>query len=74
VQHQPSFEIMGANHIRSKINIFDRYISRTALAIENCRLFDSLREQISERFSSKEALNVSEERFRLYPSNRPLWG
>jgi PAS domain S-box-containing protein len=37
---------------------------RTALAIENCRLLDSLREQITERLSAKEALNVSEERFR----------
>ena len=37
---------------------------RTALAIENCRLFDSLREEIEERLSAKQALQVSEERFR----------
>ena len=28
--------------------------NRTALAIENCRLFESLREQITERLSVKE--------------------
>lgn len=37
---------------------------RTALAIENCRLFESLREEIEERLSAKQALQVSEERFR----------
>lgn len=37
---------------------------RTALAIENCRLFDSLREEISRRQEAKEALDISEERFR----------
>ena len=37
---------------------------RTALAIENCRLLESLHEQINERISAREALNVSEERFR----------
>jgi PAS domain S-box-containing protein len=38
--------------------------NRGALAIENCRLFESLREQISERLSTKEKLDVSEERFK----------
>jgi PAS domain S-box-containing protein len=37
---------------------------RTALAIENCRLFDSLREEITRRQAAKEALDLSEERFR----------
>jgi PAS domain S-box-containing protein len=37
---------------------------RAALAIENCRLFDSLREQITERLSANDALSVSEERSR----------
>jgi PAS domain S-box-containing protein len=37
---------------------------RIALAIENCRLFDSLREEISKRLSAKQALEISEERFR----------
>jgi PAS domain-containing protein len=37
---------------------------RGALAIENCRLFESLRNQISERLSTKELLEVSDERFR----------
>jgi len=37
---------------------------RTALAIENSRLFDSLREQVSAQLSARQALNVSEERFR----------
>jgi len=36
---------------------------RVALAIENCRLFESLREEISRRLSTKQALEVSEERF-----------
>jgi PAS domain S-box-containing protein len=37
---------------------------RAALAIENCRLFDSLHAEITERLSAKQALAVSEERFR----------
>ncbi|HKY55515.1 MAG TPA: PAS domain S-box protein [Anaerolineales bacterium] len=37
---------------------------RIALAIENCRLFESLREEISKRLSAKEELEWSEERFR----------
>jgi PAS domain S-box-containing protein len=37
---------------------------RVALAIENCRLFDSLHAEISERLSAKQALEVSEARFR----------
>jgi PAS domain S-box-containing protein len=37
---------------------------RTALAIENCTLVDSLRLEISERLSTKEALEASEDRFR----------
>jgi PAS domain S-box-containing protein len=37
---------------------------RIALAIENCRLFDSLREEIRERLSAKQALDISEQRFR----------
>jgi len=37
---------------------------RTALAIENCRLFDSLRAEISEKLHVEEALKISEERFR----------
>ena len=37
---------------------------RTALAIENCRLFESLREEIEERRSAKQALQASEERLR----------
>jgi PAS domain S-box-containing protein len=36
---------------------------RTGLAIENCRLFESLREEIEERLSAKQALRESEERF-----------
>jgi PAS domain S-box-containing protein len=38
--------------------------SRTALAIENCRLFESLRAEIAERLSTKQRLDSSEERFR----------
>jgi hypothetical protein len=38
--------------------------SRTALAIENCRLFESLRTEIAERLSTKQRLDSSEERFR----------
>lgn len=38
--------------------------SRAALAIENSLLLESLREQIRERNSAKEALQTSEERFR----------
>ncbi len=38
--------------------------SRAALAIENCRLFDSLKEEITERLSVVQALHESEERFR----------
>ncbi|HET9589170.1 MAG TPA: PAS domain S-box protein [Anaerolineales bacterium] len=37
---------------------------RTVMAIENCRLFDSLRAEISERQSTERALDISEERFR----------
>jgi PAS domain S-box-containing protein len=37
---------------------------RTALAIENCRLFESLHAEITERLSAKQALAISEERFR----------
>lgn len=37
---------------------------RTVLAIENCRLFESLHAEITERLSTKQALAVSEERFR----------
>lgn len=37
---------------------------RAALAIENCRLFESLHAEITERLSAKQALAVSEERFR----------
>jgi len=37
---------------------------RAALAIENCRLFESLHAEITERLSAKRALAVSEERFR----------
>jgi PAS domain S-box-containing protein len=37
---------------------------RIALAIENCRLFDSLRTEISERLSAKRELEISQERFR----------
>lgn len=37
---------------------------RAALAIENCRLFASLHAEITERLSAKQALAVSEERFR----------
>ena len=36
---------------------------RTALAIENCRLFGSLREEISKRLSTKQELEMSEQRF-----------
>ena len=38
--------------------------SRTALAVENSRLFESLRREISERKAASEALDVSERRFR----------
>jgi len=37
---------------------------RIVLAIENCRLFDSLRAEISERKSAEQALDISQERFR----------
>jgi PAS domain S-box-containing protein len=37
---------------------------RAALAIENCRLFESLHAEITERLSTKQALAMSEERFR----------
>jgi PAS domain S-box-containing protein len=37
---------------------------RVVLAIENCRLFDSLRTEISERLSAKRDLEMSQERFR----------
>jgi PAS domain S-box-containing protein len=37
---------------------------RAALAIENCRLFESLHAEITERLSAKQALAMSEERFR----------
>lgn len=37
---------------------------RTALAIENCRLFESLHAEINERLSAKQALAMSEARFR----------
>jgi PAS domain S-box-containing protein len=37
---------------------------RTALAIENCRLFESLHSEITERLSAKQALDMSEARFR----------
>jgi PAS domain S-box-containing protein len=37
---------------------------RIALAIENCRLFESLHAEITERLSAKQALAISEERFR----------
>lgn len=37
---------------------------RTALAIENCRLFESLRLEIAERLSTKQRLDSTEERFR----------
>lgn len=37
---------------------------RIALAVENCRLFDSLHAEITERLSAKQALAMSEERFR----------
>lgn len=37
---------------------------RAALAIENCRLFESLRIEIAERLSTKQRLDTSEERFR----------
>lgn len=37
---------------------------RTALAVENSLLFDSLRAEVSERLSAERALGISEERFR----------
>jgi PAS domain S-box-containing protein len=37
---------------------------RLALAIENCRLFESLHSEITERLSAKQALDMSEARFR----------
>jgi len=37
---------------------------RIGLAIENCRLFESLREETARRLSTKQALAISEERFR----------
>jgi PAS domain S-box-containing protein len=37
---------------------------RAALAIENCRLFESLHAEITERLSAKQALAISENRFR----------
>ena len=37
---------------------------RLALAIENCRLFESLHAEITERLSAKQALELSEARFR----------
>ncbi|MGZ9234822.1 MAG: PAS domain S-box protein [Anaerolineales bacterium] len=37
---------------------------RAALALENCRLFESLHAEITERLSAKQALEMSEARFR----------
>jgi PAS domain S-box-containing protein len=37
---------------------------RSTLAIENCRLFESLHAEITERLSAKQALAISEARFR----------
>ena len=37
---------------------------RVALAVENCYLFESLRAEVDERLSAKQALDRSEERFR----------
>src|SRR6266508_964297 len=37
---------------------------RIALVIENCRLFESLHSEITERLSAKQALDMSEARFR----------
>ena len=37
---------------------------RAALSIENCRLFESLHMEITERLSAKQALEISEARFR----------
>lgn len=37
---------------------------RLALAIENCHLFDSLKEEIAKRLSTKQELAISQERFR----------
>jgi len=37
---------------------------RAVLAIENCRLFESLHAEITERLSAKQALDISEQRFR----------
>jgi PAS domain S-box-containing protein len=37
---------------------------RLGLAVENCRLFESLREEITRHLSTKQALAISEERFR----------
>jgi PAS domain S-box-containing protein len=50
-------------------NVEDQYFLtdiayRAALAIENCRLFESLHAEITERLSAKQALAMSEERFR----------
>ena len=43
---------------------------RTALAIENCYLFDSLRQEIEERLEAEKTLSAAEERFRsIYESS-----
>ena len=55
----------GAKPFNMEDQSFLRDIAyRTALAIENCRLFESLHTEITERLSAKQALEMSEARFR----------
>jgi PAS domain S-box-containing protein len=55
----------GAKSFNVEDQSFLRDIAyRTALAIENCRLFESLHAEITERLSAKQALEMSEARFR----------
>lgn len=72
--------LAGRGGILGAINLFRRGASRAfsrgdqsflldiayrmALAIENCRLFDSLKEEIARRLSTKQELAISQERFR----------
>ena len=60
---------LSRNHGSKSFNMDDQSFLtdvayRVVLAIENCRLFDSLRTEISERLSARRDLEISQERFR----------
>jgi PAS domain S-box-containing protein len=54
----------GASYNTADQSFLMEIANRTALAIENCILVDSLRTEIAARISAKEALEASQERFR----------